>query len=179
VPGCGDGSAAVLSAASLPVEIPTAPAVRILVVDDRPERRKVIIFTLRSVASDSIVVAEADDVTKTMEFLEADGADAVVVEILSPGAVELIATVRRHYPQLAILVCSFQGDPETRTRALDAGADSYLVKPMGGRDLYGAILALHERSAPPPDDSPPPPDDSPSDVGLVPYRDVQRDGEHR
>jgi DNA-binding response OmpR family regulator len=148
------------------------PALRVVISDDNAERRRVLLFTLRSVGADVVDVSEADGAATTLEIAEASGADAVVLEIQLPGATRLIASLRRRNPELAIIVCSFQADAVTRSRALEAGADSYLVKPIGGRELYGEILGAHERTARPPDHSS-------VDLELLAWSDGPQDGEHR
>jgi CheY-like chemotaxis protein len=160
-----------VSASSLPRVRPTRPAVRIVVVDDNAERGRVVLFTLCSVGVDLVDVSEADGAASTLAVVEADRTDAVVLEIRTPGALDLIASLRRRYPDLAIVVCSFHADPVTRRRALDAGADAYLVKPIGGRELYGAILGPHERVSRRPAHFP-------GELGLR-ASNVPQDGEHR
>ena len=160
-----------VGASSLTRAAPTRPPLRVVVSDDNAERRRVVVFTLRSVGVDLVDVSEADGAATTLEVVEANGADAVVLEVRLPGAARLIASLRRRHPELVIVVCSFQGDAVTRRHALDAGADRYLVKPVGGRELYAAILGPHERTARPPDGSS-------LDVELLAWSDIPRDGEH-
>lgn len=139
--------AVAVSASSLPLGVPAKPAIRVVISDDNAERRRVVLFTLRSVGDDLVDLSEAEGAATTLAMVEGDGADAVVLEIGLPGAAGLIASLRRRHPEMAIVVCSFRADTVTRRRALDAGADAYLVKPIGGRELYRAILGPHERTA--------------------------------
>jgi DNA-binding response OmpR family regulator len=80
--------------------------------------------------------------------VERTGADVVVLEIQLPVDVGLatIAALRRAYPSLTLVVCSFLSDRSTQQLATDAGADAYLVKPVGGRELRISLAAAVDKS---------------------------------
>jgi DNA-binding response OmpR family regulator len=67
--------------------------------------------------------------------------DVVVLEIQMPLEEGLltVAELRRRNPSISIVVCSFVGDPATRARALEAGADQFVKKPINGRELVAAL----------------------------------------
>jgi CheY-like chemotaxis protein len=112
----------------------------VVVVDDRPDRRRVLTATLRSGGFEDVDVSEVDGAAVALAVIRGRAVDAVLVEISVPGSIGLITAMRRHVPDLVILVCSFQTDPVTRGRAIDAGATEYLAKPIGSRQLQRAIL---------------------------------------
>jgi DNA-binding response OmpR family regulator len=111
---------------------------RVLVVDDRAERRRLVHLALRGNRSGAVEVIETDSAATTLEALDAHGADAVVLEIQMRDGSGLVAALRSRHPKLVIVVCSFQTNLVTRALARDAGADHFLAKPVRGDDLYSA-----------------------------------------
>jgi CheY-like chemotaxis protein len=111
----------------------------VLLVDDRPDRRRVMRQVL--LGRDLTAVTEVDDWATALAHIEAHGTDVVVLEIQIPveAGLAAIAALRDHSPMLPIVVCSFHVDPATKQRALDAGADAYLEKPVRSEDLRRAI----------------------------------------
>lgn len=62
-------------------------------------------------------------------------ANVTLIEMQFPNAVETIRALRADHPSLRIVVCSFDRNPQSKKDALSAGADVYLTKPIGPRDL--------------------------------------------
>ena len=115
---------------------------RVLLVDDRPERRALMRVVLGSVpppGSTDLVVAEAAGVAAACREALVRPLDAAIVEV-QPVAVGLavIEALRKASPSAVIVVCSFHTDPQTQLSALRAGADIYLPKPVSRRDLLAA-----------------------------------------
>jgi CheY-like chemotaxis protein len=113
--------------------------VHVVVVDDRPDRRQVLIGTLRCGDMADADVSEVDGPALASAVVRSNPVDAVLVEIGVPGAIDLIAEVRQLDAAMVILVCSFNTDPKVRERALAAGATAYLTKPVSARQLHRAI----------------------------------------
>ena len=72
--------------------------------------------------------------------------DLVLTELTMPDArgVEAVAGIRRHYPEVKIVVLSFHRENEFMQRCRDAGAAGYLVKDAihdGLRDVIRAVLS--------------------------------------
>jgi two-component system, OmpR family, response regulator RegX3 len=57
-----------------------------------------------------------------------------------------VARIARESSHLPIIVISARGDETDRVLALELGADDYLVKPFGMRELLARIRAVHRRS---------------------------------
>jgi DNA-binding NarL/FixJ family response regulator len=132
-----------LSVAGTPPLLTTKVGLRVVLVDDREERRRVVRLVLCASGLDLVDVVEADGGTTALHVIEADGADVVILEIQIPGSLELIRVLRERYPALVIVVCSFHTSPATKQLALQAGADSYLDKPVQREDLHRAIVSPH------------------------------------
>lgn len=91
---------------------------------------------------DVTVVGYAEDPAGAVEAVDRLDATAVVVEIQLPVALglETISALRAGHPALRIVVCTFYDDQTTRQTALANGADAYLIKPLGPREIYPLLL---------------------------------------
>jgi len=78
---------------------PTRVALRVVVVDDRAERRALILLALRGPDADAVHVSEAEDGAAAMQMIESDGADIVLIVVKIQGAIALIGSLRGRYPQ--------------------------------------------------------------------------------
>lgn len=113
---------------------------RVLLVDERSERREVMRVVVETGDSAGTVVAQADSAAAAVAAADRYDPDVVVLEIQMPVAVGLatIAALRAAHPSLVIVVCTFHADPSTRRQALVAGANAYLNKPVSARELHAA-----------------------------------------
>ncbi|MGH9009666.1 MAG: response regulator [Acidimicrobiia bacterium] len=120
------------------------PAFRVLIVDNRSDRRELMRHVVAGTGLAAPDVAEAATAEEATALLEVDGCDVVVVEIQLPVALglETIATLRRHAPASRIVVCSFHQDEATKVRAQAEGADAYLDKPINSRSLHDVLCGL-------------------------------------
>lgn len=118
----------------------------ILVVDDDPNVREVVVAYLRQAGHST---AEAAD---GRAALAAAGitTDLVVLDVMLPGidGLEVCRTLRTEQPALPILMLSALGEEEDRIAGLDTGADDYLGKPFSPRELVLRVGSLLRRSQP-------------------------------
>jgi DNA-binding NarL/FixJ family response regulator len=112
--------------------------VRVVVIDDRHDRRQLMSYVVEQAGDDVSVVGYADGPASAVEAVGRLNANAVVVEIQLPipQGLETISALRDDFPELRLLVCSFHHDLATKQAALARGADAYLVKPLSPRDLH-------------------------------------------
>jgi two-component system chemotaxis response regulator CheY len=105
---------------------------RILVVDDSPTIRRMIIASLRSI--DGIEVDEASSGLEAVERLAIAPVNMLFLDLNMPDihGIEVIQFVRSHkaYAKIPICVVTTRGDESSRTSALEAGANIYLTKPF-------------------------------------------------
>ncbi|HET9732938.1 MAG TPA: response regulator [Acidimicrobiales bacterium] len=120
--------------------LPTAATPRVLLVDDRSERREVMRVVLETGDPAGMVVGQADSPATALAAADRYDPDVVVLDVQMPVGAGLaaIAGLRAAHPSLVIVVCTFHGDPSTRRQALVAGANVYLGKPVSARELRTA-----------------------------------------
>ena len=123
---------------------------RVVLVDSREERRALMTSVVEGDAERAVVVAEAEGPETAVLAVREEEADAVVLDIWMPVAQALrtLRELRRSFPSLAIVVCSFDMDAATVGRALAAGADACLSKPASPHELVAALRASQQRPAP-------------------------------
>ena len=76
------------------------------------------------------------------------GFDLVVLDLMLPGlgGLDICRQLRQHSNQTPILVVSARDTETDRVLGLEVGADDYLVKPFGMRELVARCRALLRRS---------------------------------
>jgi chemotaxis protein histidine kinase CheA/ActR/RegA family two-component response regulator len=136
---------------SLPVagrELPTAPPGRteeqyVLVVDDSPSVRRVVSNMLKMAGWE---VQTARDGLETLEIAAKRKPAAILLDIEMPrmDGYELIATLRSqdHYKHLPIIVLTSRAANKHQQRAVQLGADAYLVKPYQDEELLRTLNTL-------------------------------------
>ena len=123
----------------------TMNAVKVLLVDDDPLIRRAFRAILTSAG---YVVLEAMTGEEALEKIHAERVDVVLLDLRMPGMGGLEACRRiREVAETPIMVISILRNEEDRVQASEAGADDYLVKPFGIRDLLSRIEALRRRVA--------------------------------
>ena len=120
----------------------------VVLVDARPDRRAVMRQMFQHSGGVATVVGEADGAADATAAVEQQAADLVVIDIQPDvqAGLDVVAALDVRFPDLTILVCSFNTDGAVRQRALDAGADAYLVKPVSARDVIAAFGGISPRT---------------------------------
>ncbi len=118
---------------------------RILVVEDEVEIRR---FVRMSLVAEGFDVVEADGVQRGLIETGTRRPDLVVLDLGLPDGdgIDLIRDLRA-WSDMPVLVLSARTTEDDKIDALDAGADDYLVKPFGARELLARVRAqLRRRS---------------------------------
>ncbi|MGB1416092.1 MAG: response regulator transcription factor [Synechococcus sp.] len=126
---------------------------RLLVVEDDETIRETVGDAL---TSEGYEVITCGDGRKALELLIRTGAqdvDLVVLDLMLPGmgGLDLCRELRRTNNTTPILVISARDSETDRVLGLEVGADDYLVKPFGIRELVARCRALLRRSRQAPD----------------------------
>jgi DNA-binding response OmpR family regulator len=119
----------------------TAPTI-ILVEDDPPLR----MLTTRALQEQGYVVRSAATAPELWIALDNGPADLVVLDIMLPGTngIDLCRQIRRT-SDIPIIFISARGSEEERVLGLELGADDFLPKPFGTRELIARIRAVLRR----------------------------------
>jgi two-component system KDP operon response regulator KdpE len=119
---------------------------RVLVVDDEPEIRRALRTGLGYHDLDVRSVGTGEE---ALEQLAAWRPDVVLVDLGLPemDGFEVLARLRERGSRAAVIVVSVMPGERDKVRALDLGADDYVVKPFGMEELMARIRAVLRRQA--------------------------------
>jgi two-component system KDP operon response regulator KdpE len=129
--------------ASLSMTTATHP-LHVLVVDDEPALRKVF---RTSLAASGFVIEEACSGEEAVDILPQHPFDLVLLDINMPGigGVEACREIRALAPKIGILMVTVRDAENDMVRALEAGADDYVTKPVRFRELVARMRAVVRR----------------------------------
>jgi two-component system phosphate regulon response regulator OmpR len=121
----------------------TSAQSRILVVDDDPALRELLTTYL---AANGFTVEAVGDGAAMRAALAGGLPDAIVLDLMLPGEDGLALTrAVRTQSNVPILMLSARGEEVDRVIGLEVGADDYLAKPFGPRELLARLRALLRR----------------------------------
>ena len=125
------------------VTVPPRP-IHVLVVDDEPALRKV--FRTSLIAS-GFLIEEARSGEEAVDILPQHPFDLVLLDINMPGigGVEACREIRALAPKIGILMVTVRDAEHDMVRALEAGADDYVTKPVRFRELVARMRAVLRR----------------------------------
>ena len=117
---------------------------RILIVEDSPTMRQLLVFALRRLRDVDIV--EAQDGMDGLRKLASEPCDLALIDINMPvmDGLKLIGLMRgedslRHVP---VVVITTEGGAEDRERAMRLGANEYLTKPIQANRVLAVVRSL-------------------------------------
>ena len=117
---------------------------RILIVEDSPTMRQLLVFALKRLKGAEIV--EAQDGMDGLRKVTSDHFDLALVDINMPvmDGLKLISLIREEeaLKQMPIVVITTEGAKEDRDRALALGADEYLTKPIQANKVLALARTL-------------------------------------
>jgi two-component system KDP operon response regulator KdpE len=116
---------------------------RILVCDDEPQIMRALKVVLREAGFEPVAAATVE---QALDAAAVRPPDAAIVDLVLPDG-DGVDVVRglREWSQMPLLVLSAVGDEEAKVRALEAGADDYVTKPFGPRELVARLEAALRR----------------------------------
>ena len=134
------------------VYIPTMQgAPHILIVDDHREIRDLV---SRALTKEGFRVSTAADGRAMRKVLADSRIDLILLDLMLPGEDGLsLCRALRAESNIPIIMLTAKGDEIDRVIGLEMGADDYLPKPFGSRELLARIKAVLRRSR----DKPAPP----------------------
>ncbi len=139
------------------------PAERLLVADADPRSLRIVELALRRAG---FAVETAPDAAEAL--IRARRAHAVVCDAaLDPDGGTFCASLRADSPGLPLVIIGADRSPGARARAIDAGADEYLAKPVLVKELVQKLQVLLQQRRISNPDAPAALTGSVADLGLV------------
>ena len=112
---------------------------RVLVCDDEPQILRALRVVLREAGFDVMPAATAQE---ALDAAALRPPDAAIVDLVLPDGDGIeVCRALREWSSAPIIVLSALGDEDEKVRALEAGADDYVVKPFAPRELVARLEA--------------------------------------
>lgn len=124
------------------------PNAKILIVDDEQAIRDMIRMALEL---DGFHCLEADSAMQAMPLIVDERPDLVLLDWMMPevSGIELLRRLRREQAtqELPVILLTAKVEEQNTVQGLDSGADDYITKPFGARELKSRIKAVLRRVA--------------------------------
>ena len=145
---------------------------RILVCDDEPQILRALRVILRDAGFEAV---PAETGEQALDLASVKPPEAAILDLMLPDLDGVEVTRRlREWSGVPIVVLSAVGEEDRKVEALAAGADDYVTKPFGPRELIARLEAVMRRARPDGDDPLITADGLEIDLAA---RTVRRDGE--
>jgi two-component system KDP operon response regulator KdpE len=117
---------------------------RVLVCDDEMQILRGLKVVLREADFDVDATASASE---ALDHAALKPHDAAIIDLVLPDGdgIEVCRSLRE-WSAMPIIVLSALGEEDQKVRALEAGADDYVTKPFGARELVARLKAVLRRS---------------------------------
>ncbi|HEU4449443.1 MAG TPA: response regulator transcription factor [Gaiellaceae bacterium] len=118
----------------------------VLVVDDEPIVREVVVGYLRREGFRTLEAADGDT---ALRLLEEESPSLVVLDVMLPGpdGLELCRWIRAR-SDLPVIMLTARGEEADRIVGLELGADDYIAKPFSPRELAARVRTVLRRTEP-------------------------------
>src|SRR4029079_5883990 len=124
----------------------SADGARVLIVEDEPHIRDLIALHLKLEGLAIVAVADGNE---GLRHARAEPFDVIVLDLMLPGldGVTVCRAIRREplNGDVPILMLTARREESDKVLGLDSGADDYLTKPFGVRELMARVRALLRR----------------------------------
>jgi len=112
---------------------------RIIVVDDVPYVRKIIISILKAAQYD--VVGEAGTGKEAIDLYKKLKPDLITMDVVMPemSGIEAAKQIGKHDPEARIIMISAMTQENFIMEAINAGARDYVLKPFKTQDILRAV----------------------------------------
>jgi two-component system alkaline phosphatase synthesis response regulator PhoP len=122
-------------------------AQKILVVDDEAVLVETIAYNLEQSGYQVVTVADG---SSALEAAHSENPDLIILDIMLPGidGLEVCRQLRREQQTATtpIIMLTAKGDEIDKVVGLEVGADDYVTKPFGRRELLARVRALLRRA---------------------------------
>lgn len=116
---------------------------RVLVVDDEP---RMIGFIRMNLELEGHLVLEAHNGLEALEVVRTQLPDLILLDVMMPE-LDGFETLRmlREFSTVPVIILTAKGDENDKVYGLELGADDYVTKPFGPRELSSRIRAVLRR----------------------------------
>ncbi len=116
---------------------------RILVVDDEV---RMINFIRMNLELEGFQVAEAANGVQALDMVRRHIPDLIILDVMMPrmDGFETIQTLRE-FSSIPVIMLTAKGEEEDKVRGLELGADDYITKPFGAREMVSRVKAVLRR----------------------------------
>jgi DNA-binding response OmpR family regulator len=119
---------------------------RVLLVEDEEAIRDLLSFHFSLADYDFVTISDGKE---ALQLTQQESFDLIVLDIVLPGVdgITICQSIRHGGPnqEVPILMLTARGDESDRVVGLESGADDYLTKPFGLRELFARLKALLRR----------------------------------
>jgi len=118
---------------------------KILVAEDDPHIRQGLVDSLESEGYQTVAAADGD---AALRSFRSEAPDLVLLDIMMPGksGYDVCREIRRDDARTPVLMLTAKGQEIDKVVGLELGADDYVTKPFGVRELLARIAALLRRT---------------------------------
>lgn len=122
-------------------------AKRVLVVDDEP---RMIGFIRMNLELEGYQVIEAHNGLEALEAIRTQLPDLVLLDVMMPQ-LDGFETLRmlREFSSIPVIMLTAKGEEDDKVYGLELGADDYVTKPFGSRELSSRVRAVLRRAEAP------------------------------
>ena len=118
---------------------------RVLIIDDDPAMTELVTLLLKTHGLDAYMANSGEE---GLMMIKKVSPDVVILDLMMPGMDGWqVCTQVRSFSAVPILILSALDSPGLVARALDGGADDYLVKPVPSGVLVAHLNTLVRRAA--------------------------------
>ena len=130
-------------------DVTTRP--RVLVCDDEAQILRALRVILRDAGFEALPASTGEE---ALDVAAVRHPDAAIIDLVLPDSdgVEVCRRLRE-WSEMPIIVLSAVGEEDAKVSALAAGADDYVTKPFGPRELVARLQAVLRRVRPEPEDA--------------------------
>jgi two-component system KDP operon response regulator KdpE len=123
----------------------------VLVCDDEQQILRALRVILRDAGYEALPASTAEE---ALDVAAVGRPDAAIIDMVLPDGdgIELCRRLRE-WSEMPVIVLSAVGDEDAKVRALACGADDYVTKPFGPRELIARLDANLRRVAPDSEDA--------------------------
>ena len=115
----------------------------ILVADDEP---RMIGFIRMNLELEEYRVLAAHDGLEALDLVRTQLPDLILLDVMMPN-LDGFETLRmlREFSDIPVIMLTAKGEEDDKVRGLELGADDYITKPFGPRELSSRIKAIFRR----------------------------------